>query len=288
MKTTVRSATIIAVAAILTILVWLPAYHSLGIDQSEAGLKRAAGTYAVARGLNAVISVVQGTELAVEPMGFGAVLAVGQVLDPVNDLVEQFSSVMLLASVAFGLQVILVKMGEHWVLCAAFTVCAWAYALLSLRQGAPRWLGRLLFAIAVVEFAVPMSFLASEGAYRLFLQSQYQAAEQGLEHSSSELQMTEREISSPPANASVEKPGWLSAERWKDVFKGITLPKPPDIQGIAAKVKAAAEASVRHMVDLAAIFLVQTVAFPLAFLWLIVFITRDVLSAPARRGAARD
>jgi hypothetical protein len=51
--------------------------------------------YAVLRGLNAVISMAQGTELAIKPMGVGVTLTPGELLDPLNDMIEQVSSVLL-------------------------------------------------------------------------------------------------------------------------------------------------------------------------------------------------
>ena len=80
----------------------------------NAGLKRAFASYATARLLNAVISVAQGTEVALEPMGVGVNFAPGQLLDPINDLVEQFSDLMLVATVAFGIQKILINIGAYW------------------------------------------------------------------------------------------------------------------------------------------------------------------------------
>ena len=64
-------------------------------ELADQALRRALVTFAVARTLNGVISVAQGTELAVEPAGVGVILGVGQILDPINDLIERFSSVML-------------------------------------------------------------------------------------------------------------------------------------------------------------------------------------------------
>ena len=57
---------------------------------AEDALKRALATFAVARTLNGVISVAQGTEIALEPGGVGVMLTPGQILDPINDLVERF------------------------------------------------------------------------------------------------------------------------------------------------------------------------------------------------------
>ncbi|MEM7294214.1 MAG: hypothetical protein AAF420_12590, partial [Pseudomonadota bacterium] len=65
-------------------------------------------TFAVVRGINAVISVVQGTEVAIEPAGIGVVLTPGEVFDPINDLIERFSWIMLLASTSLGAQKVMI------------------------------------------------------------------------------------------------------------------------------------------------------------------------------------
>ena len=64
---------------------------------TAATLKRALATYAIARGLNGVISVAQGTEIAIQPVGVGLTISAGEILDPLNDLVEHFSWLVLVA-----------------------------------------------------------------------------------------------------------------------------------------------------------------------------------------------
>ena len=83
------------------------------MQRVDSELKRALVSFATARALNAVISVVQGTEVSGQPLGFGVILTTGQVLNPVNDLVERFSHVMLTASVAFGVQKVLISIGGY-------------------------------------------------------------------------------------------------------------------------------------------------------------------------------
>ena len=73
-------------------LTWLQPLDQLAQAYSEAGLKRSLTAFAAARGLNAVISVIQGTEVTGGAF-VNVTLALGQVLDPVNDLVEQFAQV---------------------------------------------------------------------------------------------------------------------------------------------------------------------------------------------------
>lgn len=91
---------------------WLPPVQTVADAQIDAGLKRALVAFAAARTLNAAISVAQGTEVGVQ-VGVGMTLTLGQALDPVNDLVEQFASLMLMASVAFGVQKALLAIGGH-------------------------------------------------------------------------------------------------------------------------------------------------------------------------------
>lgn len=61
--------------------------------------ERALYSFAIARGINAVISVIQSAEVGFT-LAVSATLEPGQILDPVNDLVERFSLVMLIASSA--------------------------------------------------------------------------------------------------------------------------------------------------------------------------------------------
>ena len=58
--------TLVAIALVL--LSHLRALDDHGLKVTENGLSRALVTFGVSRGLNGVISVVQGTEVAVEPV----------------------------------------------------------------------------------------------------------------------------------------------------------------------------------------------------------------------------
>ena len=84
-------------------------------------LKQALAVLALARTFNGVISVAQGTEVAIQPVGVGVTLTLGEVLDPLNDLVEQFSALALMASVSLGLQLTLGKIMASPVLSGLMT-----------------------------------------------------------------------------------------------------------------------------------------------------------------------
>lgn len=63
---------------------WLAPLDGPATDQVDAGLRRALISFVTARALNAAISVAQGTEISVQPVGVGATFAPGQLLDPAN------------------------------------------------------------------------------------------------------------------------------------------------------------------------------------------------------------
>ena len=71
-------------------------------DYTTDSLKNAALTYATARGINALVSMMQSSEIEA---GVGIVsgsMTIGELLDPLNDMIERFSTVMtwVLASLA--------------------------------------------------------------------------------------------------------------------------------------------------------------------------------------------
>ena len=78
-------------------------------DYSQAYLDEALSTgaivYATARGINAAVSILQGTELEV----FFATISIGEALDPLNDLIERFSGLLLIALGSLAAQKILLE-----------------------------------------------------------------------------------------------------------------------------------------------------------------------------------
>lgn len=267
--------------ATLVAAAWWPALDTNAEAQVEAGLKRALIAYAVARGLNGVISVAQGTEVAIQPAGLGVVLAPGEILDPVNDLVEQFSSVMLVAAASLGLQRLLIGMSGWAPLVLAITIVAvlWLFASITrvhrVRHAhgtaphehalaPPSRLALLLQGALVVllalRFAVPLAALMSEGAYRIFLEPEYEQSRIELDAAKDALGRS-TEALTPPAPADE---GLIDRTRRFFDEAGEAF----DVEARIEALQTTAAAIVRNIIDLIAIFVVQTVILPLLFLWL--------------------
>lgn len=225
-------------------LTWLQPLDQLAQAYSEAGLKRSLAAFAAARGLNAVISVIQGTEVTGGAF-VNVTLALGQVLDPVNDLIEQFARLMLLVSVVFSAQLLLMKMAATWVVSLVLTVLAawWLWQRLRAHPPSP-WLGRLLVALLLVRFVVPVAAVTSELGYQAFMAEQFAVSQQAIESSTAAL---------GGAGSAAE-----STTRWWELR-----------EKLAAKIdelKADADSVVAHVIDLIVLFLMQTVVLPLLVL----------------------
>lgn len=221
---------------------WFQPLDTAAISQVDDGFKRALASFAVARALNAVISVVQETQVSVQ-VGVGATFAPGQVLDPVNDLVEQFGDLMLAASVAFGIMHVLIKIGSFWFFSLMLTVTAFAWIWMRWGIGsAPVWLSRFIIVLLFVRFSIPVVTVGSDLAFKQFLANDYSQSQRAIQASSVELSELEKESvgkgtvdTEPSSTANTQKPA--SEISQQDIEEGAVNPstnqaqEPPQKQG---------------------------------------------------------
>lgn len=282
-KTGVKFAVSLAVAALLAVAA-SGVFDRLGFDYTERTFKRALVTFAVARGLNAVISVAQGTEIAVEPAGVGVNFTPGQVLDPVNDMVEQFSWVMLASATALGIQRLLLELFAStaftWLLAA---VSLGSLLLWWLPRIAPWWRAlalRLAVLLLVLRFAVPVLALTSELFYTAFLHERYVA-------STSRIEKVTVNINEVNRGAEQELPteGDVSlVERAKRFYQSAV--NAVDMTSYLRMYEQAAADVSEQMINLIVVFLMQTVVLPLLFLWALLRGIRWVWHQPLPRTGA--
>ena len=84
---------------------WLPAVSNMAEAWTSGSIYSVSAIYATSRGINALVSVLQGTTIDFPMVN----IALGEVLDPVNDLIERFSAVVTLALGALILQKIMLQ-----------------------------------------------------------------------------------------------------------------------------------------------------------------------------------
>lgn len=264
---------------LLAVLAWRGVVDDLGRDYTQAGLARALLTFGVARGLNGVISVAQGTEVAIEPVGIGVVLAPGQILDPVNDLVERFSWIMLASATSLGMQKVLLEI-MAWpgltlvlgALLAATLILVWWPRPLA--GGIARVIYRLALVLLILRFAIPLIAIGNELLYDVFLEPQYSASRAQLEQTVDVIGDINRQAV-PPTDAETST-SWLdSAKR--------AYASAADAMNVERRIEsfrqAAADVS-EHAINLIVVFVLQTILFPLLFLWLMLHAIKAAIRAP--------
>jgi hypothetical protein len=260
---------LLAAAAVLVALSWLKPLDRSAEEHLKAGLKRALATYAVARTINGVISVAQETGVAVQPGGVGMTFAPGQLLDPLNDLVEQASSVMLAVSVSFGIQLLLLHLGGSALVSALLTTVALVCTIRWWRSGSiPSWAGRLLVAMVLVRFAVPFSASGSELAYRYVMADEYAAAQGQLEGAGAATGAAatgsgSKGTAAAPPSQSLWEILKKVPEKWSESSNDAQE------RSHIEQLKARVDGAVEHLLRLVAIFVVHTVLLPLLFVGLL-------------------
>jgi hypothetical protein len=284
MRSVVLSVSAAAFMIAAVVVAHLQLIDNLSRAYTTDTLQRALVTFGIARGLNGVISVAQGTEIAIEPAGIGLNFAPGQILDPVNDLVERFSAVMLAASTSLGIQRITIEITSSRVFTAAMAIFLAATLLLTslrVRRRVPPWLRRAVFKIAavllVIRFAVPAMAIASEAVYSLFLAQQYQHSTEQLEHTTASIgQINRSDTQAIPSQGSDSL-----FEGAKRLYQSAAASL--DVQKRMEEYKRAAADVTEYAVNLIVVFTVQTILFPVAFFWITLQLLRAIARAQVRQ-----
>lgn len=252
---------------------WL---DSKGSEYTEATFKRALIAFGIAKGLNGVISVAQGTEVALQPAGIGVNFTPGQILDPVNDVIEQFSWIMLASTASVGVQKILLAVSQwplfSYSVIALLLLAALSYWYKPLSDSS--WRGllvKVMLVMVFLRFSVPLIAISSEYTYKQFLSGQYVEATSELER------MTEKvteinQSDKPPQTAGTDS---SVVEKIKRMYGSAAAAI--DIDARIERYQQAAAEATEHVINLIVVFVFQTILFPLTFLFVIYRLLKNLL-----------
>ncbi len=243
----------------------------------DKAFNRALITFGLAKSLNGIISLAQGTEVAIQPAGIGINLTPGQILDPVNDLVERFSWVMLASSTSLGMQKIFLKM-TSWAYFRYFLAALLLITLFVMITGRNsgtvyRVLLRASLAMIILRFTVPLAGLGNEAIYQIFLQQDYQASNQVLKSTAEDIEILNQQQAEKQPDVG-KKSVWESA---REFYRSTS--EMLDINQRIEKYRQAAAESGRHIIDLIVVFVLQTIIIPLGFLFLALQLFKRTLRA---------
>lgn len=241
---------------------WMP-----GLDQrAEEYLKYAMADnlliYATARSLNGIISVIQSVELSVS-LGAGVAVNLGEILDPLNDLIERFSAFVLYGLAGLGLQKLVLIATSGLVMKVITTVgLVLGYAAYLFRAGLHGWLVRLVTLILLVRFAFIVEVGVIATLDSLYFDKQKDEAHSALQLAQKSLGQLREEYM-----AAISESG-LYGGLWESVGTIVGSDEQEGVADIAASA----------IVELIVITLVRGLILPLIFVWMLVVAGRLLLN----------
>ena len=253
---------IVVVGLTAIVLNWMPTLDAAGTAYLSDAMAGNLVIYASARALNGIISVIQSIEVGVS-LGAGVAISLGEVLDPLNDLIERFSSFILVVLAAIGLQKLILAASVSLVMKGLVTVAIIGGVMAALL--APTrftWLKGLAGAIVLTRFIfiLQVGVLAvADHTYFDERDAQARAA----------LSLAQQELGELRSR-------YLAAAREDGIFSGavdtvLRLVGDDESAGVA-------DIAANAVVELMVILLVRTIILPLLFLWLLYLGTRYLLS----------
>jgi len=158
---------LLLVVAGLVGLSWLGTLDTISGDYVGASLLDAGIIYGTARGINALVSALQGTELDLWLVTF----SVGELLDPVNDMIERFSGVMTIAITSLVIQQLLLVIVSDATFSAVLTLLAVAVitALLVNKTNSYKIFLKVFLVVALLRFSLSLVVIANLWVDQAFL-----------------------------------------------------------------------------------------------------------------------
>lgn len=273
MKHTINKSVISFIIASLALISFYGLIDHYGKKYTDESFERALIAFGIAKGLNAAISVAQGTEIALEPAGVGLIFAPGQILDPVNDLIERFSWVMLACTTSLGIQGILLKIfssGTFSLIVSSalilLIIFVWRKDIVSKRT--LQMMYRSVVFLIILRFFIPFMAISSEGLYRAFLESDFIESTDSLQNARADVEQfndQNRGISEVR-----EEKSWY--EEISDNLS--TAMNSLNIKKRYTELQSAVEDVTIDLINLIVVFTVQTILFPLLFIWLAIKLSK--------------
>ena len=261
--------------------------------QLDKAFTRSVTIFAIARGLNGLISVIQGTEVYATPAGVGVNFAVGQIVDPMNDMVERFSWVMLMSSVSLGVQEIMLQLGQTMAVqvLLGISVLIMLAMLWERRLWHAQTFNIVFKAVSVfvfLRFVVPLLILCNEGVYTYVLEPKYEESKAALIFSNDEIkgivnevqfnQQKQVHVQRFQENSLMEK----AQNYFNETIQTLNVKK--QLQALRLKFKKLLnnlENKFDHAIDyilvLITIFIVENLLLPLSALWVFYRLFRKFL-----------
>ena len=235
------------------------------VDES---FKQSVIVFGSAKALNAVISLAQGTQINLPFV----TVAVGEILDPINDLVEQFSLVMLASMVSLGIQKILLNfvttdIYNYLLFTSIIIFNFWLFKRFTNDEKIRNLFFKITFILLFLRFAIPMMAYVNEVSYNYFVKPQYNIEE------------LNKDILEVKDNVSKINQETINQKQDSSFFNKVM--EKFDSSYYEKKVneyKDAVDNSSQYIIDLIIVFIFQTIFLPIIFLFLLYSFVKSIFN----------
>lgn len=235
------------------------------VDES---FKQSVIVFGSAKALNAVISLAQGTQLNLPFV----IVAVGEVLDPINDLIEQFSLVMLASMVSLGIQKILLNFVTNDIynyILFTFVIVfnIWLFKRFSNDEKLRDIFFKITFILLFLRFAIPMIGYVNEVSYNYFVKPQY-----NIEELNQDILKVKDDVSKINQETINQKEESSFFNKVMEKFDSNYYEKKVN------EYKNAVDNSSQYIIDLIIVFIFQTILLPIIFLYLLYCFVKSIFN----------
>jgi hypothetical protein len=206
----------------LLIVSWWGAVDNLAAYVNGESIKDAAIIYGVARSINGVISLIQSAEISAI---VGSVRP-GELLDPMNDLIERFSSVMAWSLSSLVLQKVLLSVFSSYSFKVIFTICCALMLVLKWLPLSTHFVSRawsLFLIVASLRFSIAIVCALTAAVDQGFIQKIEQASLQTVQTFNSEISVGINDVAAIDEDAKQEQAALQIKS--DEITKKITLTK---------------------------------------------------------------
>ncbi len=240
----------------------------------KEAITRAGVAYATCRAINASVSIIKDSELQLEPAGVGVSLAVGQVLDPIDDMTERLSTVLVTAITSLGVQKLSYEISVSLVprflagLLFIFSILVWFdNDRLSALQNITV---RLLMLLAVLRLCLPLSSIVNQSLYAGYFAEEISRASQQLDLRS-DASNTFGDIAAPDSHGF-----WATIGNSTMVIKKISVDLKKSLETFVTNATEIIENLLKLTFLYVGIFLIQVIILPVSIFWFLVYVATSL------------
>ncbi|MCG6399338.1 hypothetical protein [Vibrio fluvialis] len=229
-------------------------------NYQEDSITGAFTIYGIARALNAAISMLQGTDISVVVVS----VSIGELLDPINDLIERFSWIVMMAIASLGIQKVLLSVVVSkaanlliGAVVAGYLAALWYKPFAKYRSVSFKTVCILFF----IRFSLSMVFICNYALDVYYFSDQKNTAQAALVETQTVIE--DNAVLAAENNAN-ESDSFLDKikKTFSETKEGFS-----SVQNKVSDITGSVESSISSLLDLIVFYILQTVLLPIAFLF---------------------